>query len=391
MLFMLDNRTQTIVQVAVSASLFLVMLVAWRTQKTYPGFGRWTFSLLPNALGWFLISLRDQIPTWASVLVGNALLLISLILIFEGLRQYNGKQPRDWFNYGLLVLLTVGFVLFLWVQPSVNARLVLVSACTLVVVVRCALELFISAPQGLRPSYWFTGSMFGLFGLVLTLRLLTAGSLPPLTTPFQADGWQSVLYLANIVLPVAWFFGLFMMTNARLALELRKAEADMRELAMIDYLTGAYNRRSFDDLGCREIARARRNSGSLALLILDIDHFKIYNDTYGHLVGDAMLCTLAAECRLQLRQVDLLARWGGEEFALLLPETDRKGCLNVAQKLRQAVAKLSVPGAEQAHVTISVGGAMWTPEDKDLEALLRRADLALYQAKRRGRNCVVMP
>jgi diguanylate cyclase (GGDEF)-like protein len=103
------------------------------------------------------------------------------------------------------------------------------------------------------------------------------------------------------------------------------------------------------------------------------------------------LCALAAECRLQLRQVDLLARWGGEEFALLLPETDRKGCLNVAQKLRQAVAQLSVPGAEQAHVTISVGGAMWTPEDKDLDSLLRRADLALYQAKRRGRNCVVMP
>jgi len=391
MLFMLDNRTQIVVQVAVSIGLFLVMLVAWRTQKTYPGFGRCTASLLPNALGWLLISLRGLIPIWASVFVGNILVFISPLLLYEGIRQFCGKKPLDRFNYALLGLLSGGIIYFLWMQPNVNARIMIISACTLVVVVRCTLELFISAPEELRPSYWFTGSLFGLFGLVLILRLLTAGSLPRLTTPFQADGWQSVLYMANIVLPVAWFFGLFMMTNARLALELRKAEADMREQAMTDYLTGAYNRRSFDDLGCREIARARRNSGSLALLILDIDHFKIFNDTYGHLVGDEMLCALANACRLQLRQVDLLARWGGEEFALLLPETDRKGSLNVAKKLRQAVAQLSVPGAEQAHVTISVGGAMWTPEDQDLDSLLRRADLALYQAKRRGRNCVVMP
>ena len=85
--------------------------------------------------------------------------------------------------------------------------------------------------------------------------------------------------MAAIVLPIAWTFGFFMMTNARLTLELRQTETDLRELAMTDYLTGAYNRRSFDDLGRREVARARRNGSPLALLIIDIDHFKIFNDT----------------------------------------------------------------------------------------------------------------
>jgi diguanylate cyclase (GGDEF)-like protein len=392
MLLTLDNRTQTIVQVAVSTTLFLVMLVAWRTQRTYPGFGRWTASKLPNALGWLLVSLRGLIPDWASVLVGNISLLMSPVLLFEGIRQFRGKHPRDWVHYGLLALLAGGFIYFTWVQPSVNARLMIITACTLVVILRCALELFTSATDGLRQSYWFTGSMFGLYGLILILRVLTAASLPQLSNPFQADVWQSVLFMATIVLPIAWTFGFFMMTNARLTLELHHSEAELRDLAMTDYLTGAYNRRSFDDLGRRECARARRNSSPLALLIIDIDHFKAFNDTYGHLAGDELLSALVAACRLHLRQVDLLARWGGEEFAVLLPDTGREGCLSVAEKLRQAVAQLTVPGGgEQAHVTISLGGALWAPEDQELTELLRRADMALYQAKRRGRDCVVIP
>jgi diguanylate cyclase (GGDEF)-like protein len=392
MTFALDNRTQTIVQVAVSATLFVVMLVAWRTQRTYPGFGRWTISNLPNALGWLLISLRDLIPTWVSVVVGNVAVFISPVLLFAGIRQFRGKQPHDWLNYGLLIFLTGGFMFLLWVEPSVNTRLTIITACMLVVIVRCAAELFIASTDELRLSYWFTGSMFGLYALVLILRLLTAGSLPRLTSPFQADVWQNVLFMANIVLSVAWTFGLFMMTNARLSLELRQAEAEMRELAMTDHLTGAYNRRSFDELGRRECARAQRTGGPLAMLILDIDHFKNFNDTYGHLVGDELLCTLVAACRCHLRQVDLLARWGGEEFVVLLPATDREGCKRVAEKLRETVAQLTVPGIhKQAQVTISLGGAVWNSEDDNLEALLRRADLALYQAKRRGRNCVVIP
>jgi diguanylate cyclase (GGDEF)-like protein len=395
----LDNRTQIIVQVALSITLYLVMLVAWRTQRTYPGFGRWTSSKLPNALGWLLVSLRGLIPDFASVLVANIALFIAPVLIFEGVRQFRGKKTFDWLNYGLLGLLAVGFIYFTWLQPSVNARIMVITLCTLVVILRCAGELFVAAKGKLRPSYWFTAAMFGLYGLVLILRVLTASSLPTLSNPFEVDFWQSLLFMATNVLPVAWTFGFFMMTNARLTMELHKAESDMRELAMTDYLTGAYNRRSFDEFGRREFARAYRNGSPLALLIFDIDHFKSFNDAYGHLAGDELLCELVAACRKQLRQVDLLARWGGEEFAVLLPDTGREGCLSVAERLRQTVAKLTVPAdpalpavsGEPAHVTISVGGALWTNEDQNLVALLRRADLALYQAKRRGRDCVVIP
>ena len=103
--FILDNRTQTVVQVAVSSMLCVVMLVAWRTQKTYPGFGRWTASKIPHALGWLLISLRGLIPDWASVFVANGLLFLAPVLLYEGIRQFRGKPHHDVLHYALMALL----------------------------------------------------------------------------------------------------------------------------------------------------------------------------------------------------------------------------------------------------------------------------------------------
>ena len=392
MAFTLDNRTLAITLVIVTATLFVVMMVAWRTQKTYPGFSRWTVSLLFSALGWLLIGLRGLIPDWASVLVGNVALFISPLLVFEGIRQFYNKPARDWLNYGLLGTLVIGFMYFMWVQPNVNIRVQIISALAMVVFARCAYELFANASAQLRSSSWFTGAIFAMYAVLLALRTLTAFSMPQLTSPLQANFWSSLVYMATSVLAIAMTFGFFMMTNDRLEVELNRAQAELHKMAMTDFLTGAYNRRSFSEIGQRECARARRNGSPLGLLIFDIDHFKDFNDGFGHLAGDEMLIAMVAACRQQLRQVDLLARWGGEEFAVMLPETGRKGTLKVAEKLRQSVAKLTVPGGTlHAKVTISVGGAMWTEDDENLETLLRRADLALYQAKRRGRNCVVIP
>jgi diguanylate cyclase (GGDEF)-like protein len=243
----------------------------------------------------------------------------------------------------------------------------------------------------LRPSFWFTAAMFGLYGVVLVLRLLHGGPLSNLSDPLAPELWQNLLFVGTIIMPIGWTFGFFIMTNDRLSLKLRTAEEELREMAATDFLTGAFNRRSFVEMSQRECLRARRHGSSLALLIMDIDHFKHFNDTYGHPTGDAMLCAMVDACRASLRAIDLFARWGGEEFVVLLPDTDYEGSLRVAEKLRGAVADLSVPaGTGHAQATISIGGTLWTREDEDLDALLLRADIALYQAKQRGRNCVVM-
>ena len=387
----LDNRTLTTAQVAVSVVLCIVMFIAWRTQKTYPGFGRWTMSKVPHAIGFLLISLRGLIPDWVSVLVANGLLFVSPILLYEGIRQFCAKPHRDLFNYSLMVLLLASFNYFFWVEPNMKARMLTITACTALIIMRCAANLFFAAPRALRPSFWFTAAMFGLYGVVLVLRLIHGGSLSNLSDPLAPELWQSLLFMGTIVMPIGWTFGFFIMTNDRLTLELRTAEGELREMAATDFLTGAFNRRSFVEMSQRECLRAHRHGSPLALLIMDIDHFKQFNDTYGHLAGDAMLCAMVDTCRANLRAIDLFARWGGEEFVVLLPDTDYEGSLRVAEKLRGAVADLSVPaGTGHAQATISIGGALWTREDEDLDALLRRADIALYQAKQRGRNCVVM-
>jgi diguanylate cyclase (GGDEF)-like protein len=173
--------------------------------------------------------------------------------------------------------------------------------------------------------------------------------------------------------------------------ELQVAEAEMRKIAMIDFLTGAYNRRAFIEMGKIECERARRYGHSLAVLIVDVDHFKEFNDKHGHLCGDIMLQKVVTILLENLRAVDILARWGGDEFAIFLPETSHTGCLNVTEKLRNAISGLSVPFDEKyIQITISVGCTIWTQDDESLDTVFLRADNALYQAKQRGRNCVLL-
>jgi diguanylate cyclase (GGDEF)-like protein len=386
-----DNRTLIFVQVIVSLTLCAVMLIAWRTQKTYPGFGRWTVSKIPHAAGWLLIGLRGVIPDWASVLVANGLLFLTAILLYEGIRQFRSRPYRDAFNYFLMALLLASFAYFTWWQPNLNARMFVLVVLSALVIARSALNLCFDVPAALRTSYFFSAAMFVLYDLVLILRLVTSVSLPLLANPFAVDAWQSVLFITTIVTPIGWTFGFFMMTNDRLNIELRTAEKELREMAATDFLTGALNRRAFIEMGQREIEHARRNGQPLALLLIDVDHFKPFNDVYGHLNGDVLLIAIVAACRASLRAVDLFVRWGGEEFAVLLPGTDLEGCQVVAEKLRCTVAGLSIPfETGSAHVTISLGGAVWLPGDETLDLALRRADVALYQAKQFGRNCVVV-
>lgn len=167
------------------------------------------------------------------------------------------------------------------------------------------------------------------------------------------------------------------------------AEIGLREMATTDYLTGILNRRSFIEMGQHERARAKREKASLTLLLIDIDHFKIVNDSHGHQIGDILLRAITDTLRAQLRSVDLLARWGGEEFALLLPDTDINGSQIVAERLRDAVMALSIPAETgNAHATISIGSAAWLADD-DFDVAMSHADKALYQAKAQGRNRVV--
>jgi diguanylate cyclase (GGDEF)-like protein len=174
---------------------------------------------------------------------------------------------------------------------------------------------------------------------------------------------------------------------------LKQAELALEQLAYIDSLTGALTRRRFLDLAQVEWARAQRHGQPVALLMIDLDHFKTVNDRWGHAGGDTVLRAFAATAGEVLRGSDLLGRVGGEEFAVLLPQTDRDGAMVLARRLQQLVHANPVLLAQgMAAYTVSIGVAAAEPGAPGgrVEALMQAADTALYRAKGQGRNLVLL-
>jgi diguanylate cyclase (GGDEF)-like protein len=172
---------------------------------------------------------------------------------------------------------------------------------------------------------------------------------------------------------------------ARLTLD----EMEMRLVASVDSLTGVMTRRALIDAGRRDVARALRYGRNLSCLMIDVDRFKAVNDTHGHAVGDLVLQSVAATCRLELRAGDYVGRIGGEEFVVILPETGTDDAFQVAERLRKAVAAEPAAGpAGDIGVTVSIGvAALGRPQE--LKTLMANADEALYAAKKAGRNRTV--
>jgi diguanylate cyclase (GGDEF)-like protein len=167
--------------------------------------------------------------------------------------------------------------------------------------------------------------------------------------------------------------------------------SDLETLAAVDWLTGLYNRRQFENLAQAELARSQRYMRPLTLMMFDIDHFKSVNDTYGHAAGDRVLQALATVCLATKRDADVAARLGGEEFALLLPETTASAAAQFAERLRQQIRDCApIVENEKLPITVSIGIAAASLTTPGVQPLINNADQALYEAKRSGRNRVVM-
>ncbi|MBJ6723280.1 GGDEF domain-containing response regulator [Geomesophilobacter sediminis] len=173
--------------------------------------------------------------------------------------------------------------------------------------------------------------------------------------------------------------------------ELQEANDTLKEMAVRDGLTSLFNHRYFQETLAREVARCRRYQKECSVIFMDVDNFKLYNDTHGHPEGDRLLSTLSGLLCEHLRESDLAARYGGEEFVLLLPETGKEGALVTADEVRGRVARHLFPGGESqplGKVTISVGVASFPADGGDPSEIVEAADRMLYRAKHEGKNRV---
>jgi diguanylate cyclase (GGDEF)-like protein len=167
--------------------------------------------------------------------------------------------------------------------------------------------------------------------------------------------------------------------------------SDLETLAAVDFLTGVYNRRHFETLARAELARYQRYMRPLSVMMIDIDHFKTVNDQFGHAVGDRVLKSVADLCRAAKRDTDIVARVGGEEFAIMLPKTTEAATMQFAERLCRLARDCTLAAdGEEIPVTISVGIAGASMRTSGIESLMRDADHALYQAKRSGRDQIMV-
>ena len=222
-------------------------------------------------------------------------------------------------------------------------------------------------------------AFYACMGLVLPLRaiaLLLIGESRLNLDPDNA--WQVPIYVFGFVYLVVTSLGFLLMCKTR-------AEAETRLQARTDDLTDLPNRRALDEEIAQALAGARRSGRPFAIVMVDVDRFKFINDTHGHAVGDATLAAFSARLAGALREPDRAYRYGGEEFCLLLAETDAAGARTLAERAREQIA-LPFEGTMRA-LTASFGVTTWQPDDT-FDTLLRRADRALYSAKHAGRNRV---
>lgn len=379
----MDTRTILVITaiscLVMSAALFITHVARFRRD----GIRLWTAGYTAQSLAAVLYAAQGIIPDFLSILMANTLLSVGFSLLYAAVREFQEK-PNRW---GILLLPVVACFLFFLVHlHNVVYRAAFSGGLFALQAGAIALILFREAPASEWRSHWLTGAAYSVAAALLSYRFLEAIIAPPNALPLLvSSSFRTGSLTAGFIVVILSNFGFLLMTRER-------ADRENERLATLDSLTEIFNRRTFLELAKKEIARHRRTRRPLALLMVDFDHFKRINDTYGHLTGDAVLKSFTATTLTCLRENDLFGRYGGEEFAILLPETDTEGAAVFADRLRARVAEVCVAvGAASINCTVSIGiTGLNLADEADLDAILRVVDEALFAAKTTGRNRVVL-
>ena len=344
----------------------------------------WVMATLLQPVGFVLLSLSDQLSPVLTIVLANTCLALAFAAYVLALRHFFQLRTRHGI-LAVLVLLAVGASLY-WglLDPDLTLRLIAISLVLAAMLGYSAWTVYRRASTR-GPIRHVLGGAFALAAAILAYRAAALVFDPGLVSGmFQLTHVQLLTYAVGSVLPVVATVGFLLLCTERSQLELERA-------ARMDYLTATYNRRAIEELGARAIAAARRHGMPLAMLVVDIDHFKRINDELGHAAGDTALMQTVARIRSLLRTEDVFGRLGGEEFIVLMPGTDTESALTAAERIREAFATepLRMEGKNDRLITLSIGVAVLAPADRQFSQLLQRADRAMYAAKNAGRDLVM--
>ena len=376
---MVDLRTLLLMMAVADLALAAALWVG--ASRRRDGLAQWAISLIVRALAFGLVVLSTE-PQSGALAVGTGMVALSITLQAAALVTFARRALPTWIHTAVIAGVAVPMQLL--AQDGAGSILFggVVMGILMLAVTVIAWQLQPTA--GSRARSILVAS-FAAAGVALLFRGIGAAFVAdPVTALVRPSGLGAVLALAAFAAGVA-------STLAFLLLHKERAEGEAQRLATMDPLTGAYNRRTFHEIAEREMARARRAGQPLSLVMLDIDHFRTVNDKHGLRVGDAVLQRFADVVRSALRKEDMLVRYGGEEFVVLLPEVPGPGAVVVAGRIRRAVAGAPIEASgERFALTVSLGVAARLDEGPEsIDELLERASSALALAKDRGRNRVV--
>ncbi len=354
--------------------------------------GWWAAYAGGSALGLGLIvaGMHDVNPLLRAA--GNVMVLAATLALQRGIWAFTGQRP---FNVaqGCVLAVTVGLSWLAMEHAWGWLRITVVSALWGGLYLWAAVDVWRHVRQGQRQRWgWLYAAPMLLAAAMLAMRSLR-GVVAPESVIYEVEQ-NTVLSVGSSLTGLVAALMLQMML---VALLVSRLVGRLERLSRYDHLTGLLNRRAFGELLAQEEQRVRRlaaagtrqAAGQMAVLMIDVDHFKRLNDSHGHAVGDRALQHLATLLGAQLRDIDHLARWGGEEFLALLPATSGAEAMQLAQRLCDRVRELAlVIDGDRLPVTVSLGVAEWDGPQDSLAALLGRADGALYLAKDDGRDRV---
>ena len=340
----------------------------------------WWFGLLLQPTGFVLITLRGQINGIISVVLANMLIAAALACFGIAMRMFTGVRQRR--GYALALVISAGALAayFSLVKNDLLARIISLSFLHALLLMFAARAIYRQELKITRVSHVLAG-LFVIGGMSMAARgIYHVVSHDPIVDIFSMR-WPTILsYGMGGLLPIVGTIGFLLMCTER-------SQKDLVRMASEDPLTGAYNRRALAEFGMREMARSRRHGIPLSVILIDIDYFKKINDELGHAAGDLALIETVRRLQKNLRSEDYLGRMGGEEFLILLPDTDIDQAQILAQRIQEDFATHPMLLLDQNRsITLSGGITLLSASDHFFDDMLRRADDAMYTAKILGRN-----
>ena len=352
---------------AIGAQAFLI-----RDLKQYRGVGAALLANLCVAVGLMLRLFADQLPGFVTTVLSNTLLLTGSGLFYIALSQFTGFTYSKLAVLGVIVATASFLAYFTYWDNDIEKRVITLSVGSITMVFLLIDQIWRTRRTSLRFSANLMLVSFLIHGTFLIVRTVSL-ILNPIQDTSSLTRVQSATYLLSFAISFFWSMGFILMVSQRL-------RNDLMEVATTDVLTRIPNRRATEAFLAKELSRAQRNRSEFTVLLIDIDNFKQVNDRWGHAVGDDVLVKIASIFQAMIRKQDLVGRWGGEEFLIIVPGPCDAKALAERVRCEIAEAKFSL-AAISFGITVSIGVACAQPSDQ-IDEILKAADHALYRSKR---------